>query len=63
MLMDPGGNSDTQSSTTVIRSLYTGELGYKDTLKVVFKEMKIGIIAGFALVIINMVIGCIYWIM
>lgn len=55
MLMDSGGNAGTQSSTTIIRALYTGELGYKEMAKVIFKEMKIGIFAGLALVLINMV--------
>lgn len=54
MLMDSGGNAGTQSSTTIIRALYTGELGYKDIFKVIFKEMKIGLFAGLALVLINM---------
>ena len=55
MLMDSGGNAGTQSSTTIIRALYTGEVGYKEMAKVIFKEMKIGIFAGLALVLINMV--------
>ena len=53
MLMDSGGNSGTQASTTVITSLYSGEIGYKDIFKVMLKEAKVGLMAGAALVIIN----------
>ncbi|NLL63605.1 MAG: magnesium transporter [Ruminococcaceae bacterium] len=54
MLMDSGGNAGTQSSTTIITALYSGEVNYKEIFKVIFKEFKIGIIAGVALVIVNM---------
>ncbi|NLM17187.1 MAG: magnesium transporter [Candidatus Riflebacteria bacterium] len=54
MLMDSGGNAGTQSSTTVITSMYSGEIHFKDTLKVLFKEFKVGLIAGLALVLVNM---------
>lgn len=53
MLMDSGGNAGTQSSTTIIRSLYTGEVGFKEFFRVVFKEFSIGIYVGVALVVIN----------
>jgi len=55
MLMDSGGNAGTQSSTTIIRSLYTGEVNYKEALGVIFKEFRIGIFVGVALVFINYV--------
>ncbi|MCI7238223.1 MAG: magnesium transporter [Anaerococcus sp.] len=55
MLMDSGGNAGSQASTTVIRSLYAGEISFKDFLKVVLKEGSIGIIAGVILVIINFI--------
>ncbi len=54
MLMDSGGNAGTQSSTTIITALYSGEVNYRESFKVIFKEFKIGIIAGLALVIVNM---------
>jgi magnesium transporter len=55
MLMDSGGNAGTQSSTTIITALYSGEISYRKSLKVIFKEFKIGIIAGLVLVVVNMV--------
>jgi magnesium transporter len=54
MLMDSGGNAGTQSSTTIITALHSGKINYRDSFKVILKEFKIGIIAGLALVIVNM---------
>lgn len=53
MLMDSGGNAGTQASTTVIRFLYTGEVGFSDLLKVVWKEARVGLVTGLILVAIN----------
>lgn len=53
MLMDSGGNAGSQASTTVITSLYSGELGIKDFFKVILKEASIGIITGLILVLVN----------
>ncbi|MDD7363574.1 MAG: magnesium transporter [Peptoniphilus sp.] len=55
MLMDSGGNAGTQASTTVIRFLYTGEVGFSDILKVMWKEMRVGFMTGLILVIVNFV--------
>lgn len=53
MLMDSGGNAGSQASTTVITSLYSGEIGFKDFFKVILKETRIGFIAGAILVVVN----------
>lgn len=55
MLMDSGGNAGSQASTTVITSLYSGELSVKDFFKVIAKEASIGLITGIILVIINFI--------
>ncbi|WP_277221810.1 magnesium transporter [Peptoniphilus vaginalis] len=55
MLMDSGGNAGTQSSTTVIRGIYTGEIEFKEFAQVMFKELLIGIIVGAILVIVNII--------
>ena len=55
MLMDSGGNAGTQSSTTVIRGIYTGEIEFKEFLRVMFKELRIGLIVGVILVVVNIV--------
>jgi magnesium transporter len=53
MLMDTGGNSGAQSSTLVIRGLALGEIETKDVLKVVWKELRVGLLVGFALSVVN----------
>jgi len=53
MLMDTGGNSGAQSSTLVIRGLALGEIETKDVLKVVWKELRVGLLVGFALSLAN----------
>ena len=48
MIMGTGGNSGGQSSVTVIRSLSLGEIEFKDILKVMYKELTVGLMAGLA---------------
>lgn len=55
MLMDTGGNSGAQSSTLIIRSMALGEIQTKDILKVVFKELRVGLLIGVGLGAINLV--------
>ncbi len=55
MLMGAGGNCGSQSSTMVIRGLAVGEFSPKDFFKVLFKELKIGLIVGIVLAIVNTV--------
>lgn len=53
MLMDTGGNAGSQSSTLIIRGLALGEITIKDYLKVMFKELRVGIIVATVLSIVN----------
>lgn len=53
MLMDTGGNSGGQASVTVIRALSLGEVTYKDTFKVIWKELRVGVVCGLSLAIVN----------
>ena len=55
MLMDSGGNAGSQSSTLVIRGLALGEISAKDFFKVLFKELQVSLIVGFALVAANFI--------
>ena len=52
MLMGTGGNSGSQSSVTVIRSLSLGELRFKDIGIVLWKELRTSIMCGVALAIV-----------
>ncbi len=53
MLTGTCGNCGNQSSSTIIRGISLGEIEFRDTLKVVFKELSIALICGIALAIVN----------
>lgn len=53
MLMDTGGNAGSQSSTLIIRGLALEEIRMKDFFKVIFKEVKVSLIVGSALGVVN----------
>ncbi len=60
MLMGVGGNSGSQSSTLIIRGLAVGEVEMKDILRVIFKEVRIGLVVGTLLAVVN---GIRVWLM
>lgn len=49
MLMGTGGNSGSQSSTTVIRGLSLDEIDFSDTFAVLWKELRISVLCGVTL--------------
>lgn len=53
MITDTGGNAGSQASTVVIRAMATGEIGFGDGLKVIWKEIRVGMIAGSTLALAN----------
>ncbi len=53
MLMSTGGNAGSQSSTLIIRGLTLGEIEFEDTLKVIWKEIRVGLLMGVTLGILN----------
>lgn len=53
MLTGTCGNCGNQSSSTIIRGLSLGEIEFRDTFKVIFKELSIAIICGITLAIVN----------
>ncbi|NLY87169.1 MAG: magnesium transporter [Clostridiales bacterium] len=53
MLMGTGGNSGSQSSTLIIRGMATSEIELIDVLKVIWKELRIGIVVGVCLSFVN----------
>lgn len=53
MLMGTGGNSGSQSSVTIIRGLSLGEIEIADIFKVIWKEIRVGVLCGIVLGIIN----------
>jgi magnesium transporter len=54
LLMGTGGNSGSQASTLVIRGLAVGEIELKDALRVLLREVRIGLVVAAALSAINL---------
>lgn len=55
MLMDTGGNCGSQSSTMIIRGMAVGEIAVTDILKVVWKEVRVGVLVGVVLSLVNFI--------
>ena len=55
MLMDTGGNAGSQASVSIIRGLSLNEIDYSDTIKILFKELLVGILIGATLAVANFV--------
>ena len=55
MLMDTGGNAGGQASVSIIRGLSLGEIGYKDTLVVIWKEIRVAMLCGITLSLANFI--------
>lgn len=53
MLTDTGGNAGSQSSTMIIRGMAVGEIHTRDIFRVVWKELKVAILVGFVLGMVN----------
>lgn len=53
MLTGTGGNCGSQSSTLMIRGLATEEIEFKDIFRVLFKELRVGVLVGAMLAIVN----------
>ena len=55
MLMDTGGNSGSQASTMIIRGMAIGDIELSDVAKVVWKELRVGMLCGAVLAAANFV--------
>ena len=55
MFMDTGGNAGSQASVSIIRGLSLNEIAYSDTLKIVWKELRVGLLIGITLALANFV--------
>ena len=53
MIMGTGGNCGSQSSTLIIRGLATDEIRIKDFFKVWWKEIRVSLIVGIILAVVN----------
>ena len=55
MLMDTGGNAGGQASATIIRGLSLEEIEFGDLFRVMWKELRVGILCGVTLAAANFV--------
>lgn len=53
MLMDTGGNAGAQASTMIIRGMAVNEIELSDFLRVLWKEMRVGLLCGLGLGLVN----------
>lgn len=53
MLMGTGGNCGGQASTTIIRGLSLGDIEFRDTFKVIWKEFRVAFWCGLMLAVVN----------
>lgn len=53
MLMDTGGNAGSQSATLIIRGMALGEIAMQDYFAVVYKELRVSLLVGSALAVVN----------
>ena len=53
MLMDTGGNSGSQASVTIIRSLSLGDIEFSDMPRVIWKEVRVAALCGITLAAAN----------
>ncbi|MCB5271563.1 MAG: magnesium transporter, partial [Candidatus Cloacimonetes bacterium] len=53
MLMDTGGNAGSQSATLIIRGMALGEIDMRDYFQVFWKEMRVSVIVGVVLAVVN----------
>ena len=55
MVMDTSGNCGNQSSTMVIRGMAVGDIELKDVFRVVWKELRVGVLCGLVLAAANFI--------
>lgn len=61
MLMGTGGNCGSQSSTLMIRGIAVGEIEFSDIFRVIFKEIRVALVVGSLLAIVNGIRICIMY--
>ncbi|MGA0883691.1 MAG: magnesium transporter [Candidatus Nanopelagicales bacterium] len=49
LLIGTGGNAGSQTATTIVRAMAIKEIRTKDVLRVVWKEMRVGLLLGLAM--------------
>ncbi|MBO5755288.1 MAG: magnesium transporter [Clostridia bacterium] len=55
MLMGTGGNAGSQASVTVVRGLSLGEIDWRDSFRVILKELRVALFCGISLALTSFV--------
>lgn len=55
MFMDTGGNAGGQASVTIIRGISLGEIEFRDIFRIMWKEIRVGVLVGITLAAANFV--------
>ena len=55
LLIGTGGNAGSQTTSTIIRALALGEIDFKDSLKAMWHELRVGLLLGLGLAIFGFV--------
>lgn len=55
MVADTGGNTGSQSATVIVRAIALGEVSFKDSVKVLWKELRISLLLAIALGLLSWV--------
>ena len=53
MFMGTGGNAGGQASVIIIRGLSLNEITFKDTPRIIWKELRVGLLCGITLSVVN----------
>jgi magnesium transporter len=53
MLMDTGGNAGSQASALIIRGMALEEIHFRDLFRVIWRELRIGVLCGLGLGVVN----------
>ncbi|MEU8802035.1 magnesium transporter [Spirillospora sp. NPDC048819] len=60
MLIGAGGNAGAQAATACVRALAVGEVRGSDLLKVVWRELRVGLVLGSLLALFGLVVGTLF---
>ncbi|MGV9678608.1 magnesium transporter [Nocardia sp. NPDC003482] len=60
LLIGAGGNAGAQAATSCVRALAVGEVRVSDLLRVIWRELRVGLVLGAMLAAVGMLIGAIF---
>jgi magnesium transporter len=59
LLIGTGGNSGAQTTTTIIRAMATGEIEFRDLIRVWLQEMRVGLLLGLTMAALALMLAVI----